>query len=183
MLARRLLVSLIFLLSCAPFSLGEAKIPAKDRVRNQQPGYCAWAALETVCRHQGIKAGYDLLEKRKLDPDLITWDGRIIRRSEGHDFSVAAKMQELGIAYQMNPTGAKTKEGLRLIVEATEAGHGAVVGLWHEPVSGQHHAVVVVDINSETFDYIDSNSPGVIWSGSVDWFLWSWDGFVMTVDK
>lgn len=180
---RRFALSLVFLIFGASSVFSEANIPVKNRVHNQMPGYCAWASLETVCRHQKVKAGYDLVEKRKLDPDYWTWDGRFVGRNEGTDLAIEGKLKGLGIKFQMNPTWAKNRAGIRMMVKATEAGKGAVIGVWHDPVWHGHHAIVVTDINEKTFKYIDSNHPDKIWEGSVDWLLQEWDGFVCVVEK
>src|SRR5690348_15375838 len=111
---RRFALLVLVLLASVSTALAEAKIPIKDRVRNQPPGYCAFAALETLCRHQHIKAGYGLLESRKLDPDEITWDGRFIGRNEGTDWAIEGKLKELGIRYEMNHTFHKDRAGLRM---------------------------------------------------------------------
>lgn len=174
LLALSLFVSSIF---------GRADIPIKDRVPNQSPGYCAWASLETMCRHQGIREGYDLLEKRKLDPDRITPDGWFIPRNRGDDYSVEQKLIELGINYRMNLTGGSKEEGLKLLVETTQAGHGAMIGVKKTPTCNGSHAIVVIDINSEEFEYIDSNRPGSIWVGKIDWLMWAWDGFVLAIEN
>lgn len=177
------LLVLFSFFTLAPCGLAEAKIPIKDRVPNQKPGYCAWASLETVCRHQGIKEGYDLVEKRKLDPDVITWCGEVLPKNLGYEWALEGKLQKLGVKYKINRTGWKNKEGLRLIISGVDSGRGAVVGVLDTPTCKGPHAIVVIDFKKETFEYIDSNTPKVTWVGSVDWFLEKWDGLVLVLEK
>ena len=163
--------------------LAEVKIAQKNRVPNQQPGYCAWASLETICRHQKVKAGYDLVEKRKLDPDYVRWNGEIILKHFGTDEAIAAKLEKLGIKYKMNHTKDNTQEGVNLIKKSVKNNKPALIGVWHDPNFHQHHALTVVDMDEDNFVYIDPNLPQVEYEGTMKWFFQEWDGFVVVIEK
>jgi|SRR6185312_1105195 len=183
---QRFLIALLTLglITCAAF--GDAKIPVKDRVHNTPwpTGYCAWAAIETVCRHQGVKAGYDLVEKRKLDPNYVYPDGTVLARNFGADAPIIAKLKELGIKYEMNPTDKTNKAGIDLIKKTVRSGYGAVVAVkCGLPTTPEAHALTVVDMNDKTVEYIDSNDPERIYVGSMKWFEEQWNGFVLVVEK
>lgn len=180
---KRALLTLATLLLFTPLLYSRAEISEKNRVRNQKPGYCAWASLETMCRHQQIKAGYDLVEKRKKDPDKYDYTtGQILWHNLGYDSEVESKLHDLKINFKMNRTHGNRQAGIDLIVHAVQNGHGAMVGLKCAPGCPTAHAVTIIDINDQTFEYVDSNSPKETWVGSIDWFLWAWDGYVITVE-
>lgn len=182
--AHRVILSLALFSLPLSSSLAEAGIPIKYRVKNQWPGYCCWASIETVCRHQGIEAGYNLVEKRKLDNDYITWDGRIIAKNYGADDPIADKMKSLGIKFLMNPTSHTTKDAVLQIKKAVHEGKGAVIIVYHGlPTVNECHAVVVIDMNDKTYSYIDSNNPTAIYDGDISWFWQEWTGFVLTLSK
>lgn len=180
---RQILLALAFLGLTATAVFGDAKIPIKLRVPNQHPGYCGWASLETMCRHQEVKAGYGLLEKRKLDADWVRLDGTISAKNFADDDVVAWKLKSLGIKYRMNHTFSNTKEGIDLIKLTVKEGRAAMVGVWHDPLYHGHHAITVIDMDDENFSYIDSNDPKAEYEGSMRWLWQEWDGFVVTIEK
>ena len=181
---RRFLFALTILVLTSSSVLADAKIPVYQRIKNQPPGYCCWASIETLCRHQGIKAGYDLLEKRKLDDDYMMPDGKIIPKNIGYDDPVAWKLNKLGIKYKMNATFSPNKAGVAQIKKAVDSGKGAVVTVYHGyPTTPECHCVTVVAMNDKEYEYIDSNDPGTIYVGSMEFFFSEWTGFVLTVEK
>ena len=174
----------LLLLGCvSPFLFGKADVPKADRVANQNR-YCCWATIETACRHQGIRAGYGLMESRRHDPDYVMPDGTVIPRNYGFDEVVEQKLKALGIHYVMHPSKKKDEDGIKMIRDAVNRGHGAVVFLWDGyPTTREAHAILIIDWREDSYDYIDSNKPSAIFQGPREWFLEQWTGFVLTVEK
>lgn len=175
----------LFLLLFSTFAWADAYIPEKHRVKNEWPGYCSWASIETLCRHQKIKAGYGLKEARKLDPDFICPSGEIIPKNFGRDEPIGAKLDSLGIRYKMHPSGLIDEAGLEQILSAVSSGRGAIVAVSNgQPTTklSETHVIVVLEFNDSEYLYFDSNDPGKNYRGSRAWFHSVWNGFVLTLD-
>lgn len=173
---------LVLMASSALF--GRANIALKNRVPNQYPGYCSWACIEMLCRHENIKAGYGLVEARKKDPGLIQSDGTYLAPNFGTDETVMAKLDELRIKYVLHPSNNKKDDGIEQIKDAVKNGHGAVVSFLHGlPTTNECHAVVIVDWREDSYDYIDPNKQNVLFEGTIEWFRDEWTGFVLTLEK
>ncbi len=67
---RRVFVALLLVLAINPSSPAQAHIKKANRIANREPGYCAWACLTMMGKHQKIKALYDLIDEREKE---FTW--------------------------------------------------------------------------------------------------------------
>ena len=162
----------------------EVYIPVKYRIENENPGYCTWASIETVCRHQKVKAGYGLKNARKLDKDFVLPWGEVVPKNFGRDEPVRAKLDSLGIRYTMHPSLVRDEEGIRQIKGAVSSGKGAIVAMWQGwPTTGECHVITIIDFNEDDYVYIDSNDVGKNYRGSRRWFETFWTGFVLTIEE
>jgi hypothetical protein len=181
---KRFFAALILLSLSASLVFGKARIRVADRVPNQDPGYCAWACIEMLCRHQGIKAGYGLVESRKKDPDETLLDGTFVPHNLGTDPTIRRKLDSLHIRYHMHPSLVKDQAGIDLIMKTVKEGRGVLVVFYHgEPTTRGCHAVIITDWGENTYDFLDPNNIKVIYEGTHEWFLQEWTGFVLTIDK
>ena len=170
---------------CSNYCLYSAvTIPVENRIANESPGYCVWASIETLCRHQGIRVGYGLKEARKRDEDYVLPSGEVIAKNFGREEPVADKLQKLGIKYKMVPSGTRSDVGISLIKEAIKDGRGAVVAVWHgRPTCEECHAVVVIDFNEVNYEYVDSNDPTSTYVGTRKFFDAEFTGYVLTLER
>src|SRR4051794_13911402 len=65
--------STILLLLVVSGSALAIDIDSHDRIDNPDPGYCAYAALETLGRHHKLKELYGLVDRRR---ELRFWDDK-----------------------------------------------------------------------------------------------------------
>jgi hypothetical protein len=166
----------------------QADIPMECRVKNRPPGYCVWASLETLGRHQKIDKLYNLTDNRAKDPDSVEpvfrlmFDGTIIQfekrihKAAGTAFSADKKLTELGVKHKITEI-----KDLTHIQEAMKKKHGCVVFLHPNPTFPGPHAVTLVNINDERVEIIDSNNCKHYWAPR-GWFDTYWAGAVITVD-
>jgi hypothetical protein len=173
---------------------GQAKIPPQCIIRNEAPGFCCWAAIETAARAQEITKLYNLKESRKTDPDgyieravkdkysgtLQIVDNYFVPRYGGTIDSVLAKFTELGyFSYHYQRMGNYSKD---LIYNALRKGHGAVVQVnWQDAMGEGCHAILLTNIQPDYVTFVNSNS-GREEVRSLAWFEENWDGFVIILD-
>ena len=163
----------------------EALIKDEYRARNINPGYCGWCCIQTLCKQQGIKEGFNIVESRKSDPDF--WDNGILcNKGAANDVEIKNKLDKLGIKFHSLPTKTAfihIKEFIKLTVEK---GQGCLVVVYHGlPTCYGCHAITVVDINEKEgwYRYIDSNDPIGLYEGSLEWLKVEATGYVLSVHK
>ncbi|HZT79311.1 MAG TPA: hypothetical protein VFA26_03765 [Gemmataceae bacterium] len=151
------------LLPCA--ARAEVKIAMANRVKNKPPGRCGWCAVETLARHHGLKALYDLTECsacRCCPSDL------------------EAALAKAGIRYRVQKPGNTDPAILRYAIRKDL---GAAVGFRElEPGAGGH-IVTLVDFTDEGVKVIDPNdSDRRTRTMTVERFLYWWDGFALVLE-
>jgi hypothetical protein len=161
------------------------KISPKNRVENLSlhGGYCAWASLETVGRHLGIKELEGVMKSRTKDPDYKVWmDGRWLecKRNEGYDFCMQWKLNDLGLKkWRMSLQNQFNRDILNYAVEKKLP---CVVAFKPAAFNGAH-ACILVGYDSKNVVFIDPNYPGYNYTASREWFDFHWDGFVLVIEK
>jgi hypothetical protein len=183
-LNRPLIPLLILALSAS--ARAEAIIREEDRIANENPGYCLWASVETLARHNHVRALYGLLASRKTDPDVWEWTPRGMHyrhRAEGRLDVLREKLANLGCQkYRIQVAGRRSTD---IIEAAVRAGRGCVVGI-RLPGQGstpaQSHAVVVTEFTESAVRYIDPNDVTHEHTVPRSWFAARWDGFVVCLD-
>lgn len=159
-------------------------IPQSCRIKNQPPGYCCWACLETLGRYHGIEGLYDLLESRKEEKDLVIndWFGNATTypRNLGYDFTVRNKLNDLKVKYWMQDAG-----GINRTLLKYAGSHGCVVGVKEGALKGVKttHAIVILEYDEEKVEYFDPNSPSTTWVATRKWFDHWWTGMIIIVQN
>jgi hypothetical protein len=166
----------------------QVQIPMGCRVKNRPPGYCVWACIETLGRHQKIDKLYNLTDNRAKDPDSLephrvsVGDGMILEyyvrvpHAAGTAYSANKKLNDLGVKHKI--TEAKD---LTHINEAMKKDHGCVIFLHPNPTYPGPHAVLLVKLTEENAEFIDPNDL-VHYRATRGWFDLYWAGAVITVD-
>lgn len=135
-------------------------IAPAHRVPNRTGSQCVWASLETLCRHHGITAGYDLTASYSS--------------STAGPADVARALDRRGIRYRQQGPGQQQSG---LVRAAGEAGLGCMVGL-----SGRH-AVVCCGMDGDSAIILDNMGPhaGQVVSWPRERFQPSYDGWCVVV--
>lgn len=167
-------------------SVWSIELEKKDRTPNQEPGYCAWASLETLGRHHKIEPLYHLVEKRKKDPDVYLQNfdenGRefftLQKKHIGTDFAIKEKLDQLKINYKMTLTRSNDRS---LLSSANE--QGVLIGVKAEARGPAAHIIVLTHYDGETIKFYDCNYPNDIWLGSREWLDHWWTGLSIIIEK
>ncbi len=159
-------------------------IPENCRVKNEKPGYCCWACLETMGRFHGIEPLHDLLEKRKEEKDITTtdWYGNtfVYEKHLGYDFALRNKLTELKVRFWMQDTGGWDRSLLK-----HAKSHGCLVSVKANALKDMKtpHGIVLTEYNDKNVEYYDPNYPDKIWVGSRKWFDFYWTGMIVVVEN
>lgn len=165
-LSRMLSVVLVLLMSLGGTSRADLQIELKNRIRNQPDGRCAWCALETLGRHQGIEALQGLADKHAT-------------RATPSDLE--AVLDDLHIDYRTQPIGSRSTTILRYAIRENL---GAIVGFRELAPGRGPHMVTLVDFGDKEVRVIDSNdSDGRVRTMSLKRFLSWWDGFALVLER
>ncbi len=172
-----------FFLSSSAWSI---ELEKKNRIPNQEPGYCAWASLETLGRHQHIEPLFHLVEKRKKDPDIYIQNfdenGReflvLQQRYIGTDAVIKEKLDQLKIKFKMTLTRSKDRSLLRFAND-----QGVVVGVKTGARGPAAHIIVLTYYDDKTVKFYDCNYPNDIWVASREWFDYWWTGLSILIEK
>lgn len=161
----KILSACILLLVTAGPCRTEARILVEHRVRNKAPGYCSWCDIETLGRHQGIKAVNGLAK----------WymDQKEYRGANEED--IYQQLRLLKVEYQV------AKKDLAFIKRKCDEGHGCVVGIVDWPVRGEIHTVIVTDFGTDKVKFVNSNVPTCDWQVDRAWFEKNWDGWALSL--
>ncbi len=142
----------------------EVDIPLDCRISNLPPGRCGWCALETVGRHQHIKSLIGLTEKKACQArpeDLIQ------------------VLDSKGVTYRLQCRG---QFDIRILRQAMQKNHGAVVGFREVQPGAGGHIVTLVDFGPDEVRVIDPNdSDHRVRTLTRDRFMHWWDGFVLVL--
>lgn len=182
----RFLIATFLLTLFATFVDAGTTIYWEDRRANESPGYCAWACLETCCRHQQIRAGYHLLDLRKKDPAFVDEHGHVFPRNAGGDGALTEKLDALHIRFKIVHSGrGMTVHGMKLVRQAVSAGKGAVVAVYAAaPTTTECHAVIVTDIdNAGRATIVDPNNIDVDYTMPPGWLQQYGTGLVIVLDR
>lgn len=174
---------LFYLLSNISWAI---ELDRKDRVENQPPGYCSWASLETLGRHNNIQPLIGLVESRKqeADPVILETDAsgkqRYVQMPKhvGSDSILRAKLSQLNVKFRMTETDSKDRS---LLILADDI--GVVVGVEQGARGPAAHMIVLTHYDDKTVRFYDCNQPEDIWEGSRDWFDHWWTGLSIVVEK
>jgi hypothetical protein len=167
-------------------SVWSIELEKKDRTPNQAPGYCVWASLETLGHHHKIESLFDLVEKRKKDPDIyiqnFDQNGKeffaLQQRHIGTDFVIREKLDQLKIDYKITLTRSNDRSLLSFANE-----QGVLVGVKVGARGPAAHIIVLTHYDGETIKFYDCNYPDDIWLGSREWFDHWWTGLSIVVEK
>jgi hypothetical protein len=156
--------ALIVLLFTPCTALAEVDIPLPCRIKNRPPGRCGWCALETVARHQRVKALYGITEEHDSRSDPETLQALLVAKH---------------IIYRIQGRGSSDTSILR---QAIKEGRGVVVGFRELSPGSGGHIVTLVDFTEEQARVIDSNDTDRhVRTMPVQRFLFWWDGFALVV--
>lgn len=180
----KLFFSIIFLL--LPNFSWAIDLDRKDRVKNEPPGYCSWASLETLGRHNDIKPLINLVETRKQEPDPLVLETDAAGKQHyvkmpkhvGSDSILRAKLLELKVKFRMTNTDSKDRS---LLDSANSV--GVVVGVEQGARGPAAHMIVLTHFDEKTVRFYDCNQPDDIWEGSREWFDYWWTGLSIVVEK
>jgi hypothetical protein len=156
----------LVVLGPVPTTCAEVPIAHENRISNRSEGRCAWCALETLGRHHGLKALYDLAERhtgRATPTDL------------------EAVLDDAAIDYRIQPIGTRSTTILRYAIRENR---GAIVGFRELRPGIGSHMVTLVDFTSTEVRVIDPNDlDGRIRTMPLKRFLSWWDGFALVLEK
>ena len=187
---RRHVLALVALLGFVLSVFGDADIPTGCRVPNRNPGYCMWACIEMLGRHQHDPRLFDLVESRSHDKDEfeeeehdgVRW---LIFRTKNLGTAVAVrnKMKALGIkGYRLQDSGKDTS----IITDALRVGHGVVVVMkWPNPppkTGMGFHAIILTHMDDNRVHFIDPNDHEANWGGPRAWFDTNWVGVAFSLN-
>ena len=157
-------LALIVLLFTPCTALAEVNIPLQCRIKNRPPGRCGWCALETLARHQRVKALYGITDEHESRSDPETLEGLL---------------QTKHITYRVQPRGNSDTAILR---QAIHEGRGVVVGFRELSPGSGGHIVTLVDFTEDQARVIDSNDADRrVRTMPVQRFLFWWDGFALVL--
>lgn len=158
----------------------------KDRVQNEPPGYCSWASLETLGRHNDIEPLINLVQIRKQEPDPLVLETDAagkpyyvkMPKHVGSDAILRAKLLELKVKFKMTETDSKDRS---LLTYADSV--GVIVGVNTGARGPAAHTIVLTQYNDKVVRFYDCNQPDDIWEGSREWFDYWWTGLSIVVEK
>jgi hypothetical protein len=157
-------LALIVLLVTPCTALAEVNIPLECRIKNRPPGRCGWCALETVGRHQHVKALYGITDEHDSRSDPETLEALLVAKH---------------LAYRVQGRGNSDAAILR---QAIKEGHGVVVGFRELSPGSGGHIVTLVDYTEDQARVIDSNDADRrVRTMPLDRFLFWWDGFALVL--
>lgn len=197
---RKFFISLLLVLVFSSSAFSQAKIRKECRVPNKDPGYCAWACLATLGRHQKIKVLYNLVEDREKE---FTWEWNESKRvwvkspylwvdygsyknwehrGPASHVSVRNKLNSLGVRYR-----SVDNYDLSLINESVKNKQGCliVVKCFWETSNNNHftHAIVIINYDDKGVEYIDPNDIDYVYTATHEWFNYYWTGYSLILDK
>lgn len=162
MLKQCVAAALLLLLPC--LATAEVRIAVKNRIRNRSHR-CAWCAVETLARHQRMKALYGLSEERT---------------SAACPADIETALGDAGVTYRIQYPGSR---GTAILTYAVEQGYGAAIGFRELAPGRGAHMVTLVDFDANNVRVIDSNdADGRIRTMSLSRFLYWWDGMALVLE-
>jgi hypothetical protein len=151
---------------------GGFRVPPERRVKNEAPGYCAWAAIETIAKSRARlypdDANYQklltLVDVRKRMPKgepcvEIHPDGRRVETAfhpaDAYPNAVKKQLDALGVKYRDNlPVIHGGKKDFAFIKRACDDGFGAMVAVKNcEPVATNSHALAVTEVSDDEEEF------------------------------
>lgn len=178
---KKLIALMLVLLAASP--AWAIDIDKKNRVPNQDPGYCCWASLETLGRTHGITPLYGLVEARTKESDTHIEDGYgnvlvVHPKNYGYDYALRAKLTSLKVKFHMSSTGSVDRTLLKYAKS-----HGCLVGVKAGARGEGSHGIVLTHYDDKIVRFYDCNYPDKLWEGSREWFDYWWSGLVVVVEK
>lgn len=200
---RRFIVALLVLLSICTSAFSQISLSIEESIANVAPdgkGYCAWACIETLGRHLGIKSLYGLKDRRTKESDFKTWDdinkkwiiepyvwvdygGRKVKvqRNLGDYVAMKQKLDEANVKYQIQETGIFKTEIIRYAIKS-KLGCMIVVKNWYGTSSTEPHAVCIQDYDNDKLVLFDPNNININFHVSWQWLGEHWTGYVLVIE-
>lgn len=162
---KKFLISFIALFFIGNSVFADVLIKKENRVRNREPGWCAWVCLETLGKHHRIPKLYNLSIDRMNDPDeiIINSDGyrEFIPRNAATKETAQRKLDSLKVNYEI-----RTGEPNWLKHNTIETG---CVVFMNPPAFSEGHAIILTEFNEETIGFINPNDCRY-YIASREWF-------------
>lgn len=170
----------IFILSFFVASIASAlDLPEACRVKNKEPGYCAWACIESAGRRHGIAALENLVENREKDHDIVieaATEDIVIAKHLGYLVEIERKMKELNVGCLVQPSDANKDTKILKYVNT----HGCTISVW-DGKARYSHAILLLELTDKGVKYYDSNYPDKITVQTRKWFDEHWTGYAIVV--
>lgn len=168
----RKILPVFLLLSLPSLSLAGITVENKHRIPNAPNGVCAWASLETLARHHGIKNLYGIRDHYAnwRDSNNQKWRG-------GAD---ADDLVQQCMLLQVPVKGFKHGPW-NLMQKACDQNLGCVIGIQDWPSEGDKHALTLIDWKDDWIWFLDCNDTGHVYKAEVKWLEQHWMGFVVVI--
>lgn len=168
----RKILPIFLLLSLPSLSLAGITVENKHRISNAPNGVCAWASLETLARHHGIKNLYGIRDH------YTNW-----RDSEGRQWCGGADANDLIEQCLILKVPVKGfKHGpWDLMQTACDKNLGCVIGVKDYPSEGNKHALTLIDWKDGWVWFLDCNDTSHVFKAPVGWLERHWMGFVVVI--
>ena len=151
-------------------------------------GYCAWACIETLGRHNRVDKLRGLVEwRQKSWPVQVTLrdvDGRFhtIRRNYGSDLAVQRCLEYLEVSFRQQATGTTdTLIVRRAVLDGSGVAVGMLPGAFEGMAADEGHAVIVLNFSRDFVTILDPNRVGVDKTFTRKWFDTYWMGWAVTI--
>lgn len=202
---KRIIASLVLVVTLCAFLLGGVEINEENRVPNrgskEEPGFCAWSCLEMLGRQHEVEALYDLVAKRAKEYDFMHWDrdkGTWVAdpyiwvyykkgkekelRCSGGEMAVINKLDHLKVKYKIQRFGNKDKA---IIKYAMDENLGCMIVVTSEAFEGfeNGHAVVLTEFGDKEIKFIDPNDISTPYKVDRGWFDRYWTGYTVVIEK
>ncbi len=144
-------------------------IKPEHRIPNRPPGLCCWVSLATLGYHHHIKELYRIDEEEK---------GTLAYAS-----NVREALNKRKVKFKQQDDNPRWFGGCNddIIKEAIKRNLGCVCGVREGALGASAHAIIVVDYNDKTVEYIDPNTC-TVWVASRAWWDINWYGFAVFVE-
>ena len=187
-------------------SFSQVIIQEKDRTKNisefrdgKHQGFCSFACLQTLGRHNKITELYDVLEKRAKESDYRHWDGtqwvdepyvavkndnkiEKTERNIGTNWGIYTKLQSLGVKFYFQPDG---DSDLTIIKYAIKNKMGCMVAMHKNAFfkDSECHEIIILDLNDQEVEILDPNHIKSSIKKPRSWFNHYWTGRCFAVYK
>lgn len=166
-----------FLLLCS--SSLAIDISKEDVIKNEKPGLCMWASLETLGRYHGIKKVYGLKNTRKT-PKQEVWKlpeynnvPYYFTRAFGYPFMVNYEFKKLDIPIKHQRRGIYDRN---ICKKANKIGAAICLERGSDINPHECHVVILTEYTDDYVRFVDTNTPDRVIKKSREWFDYWWNG-------